>query len=120
MEVTVVTTRKKVSDALAEVGAEVGPDDYVVPGLNESIGADTTVTIARISYDEIKQVVEIPYSEAQVEDAGLYAGDSEVRQAGGAGEKELTYKVTYQDAVSYTHLSPRYANSASISSVVRR
>lgn len=97
MEVTAISTRKKVADALAEIGAAVNPDDYVSPGLEESISAGTVVTIARISYDEIKQVVEIPYSEVQVEDAGLYIGDSEVRQAGVAGEKELTYKVTYQD-----------------------
>lgn len=99
MEVTVITTRKKVADALAEIGVEVNPDDNVVPGLEESIGADTTVTIARISYDETTQVVEIPYSEIQVEDAGMYIGESEVRQAGIAGEEELTIKVTYQDGL---------------------
>ena len=96
---TLSTTRKKVSDALAEVGAWVGPDDLVYPDSEQSISDGATVTIARISYDEVKQVVETPYSEVKVEDAALYTDESEVRQAGVAGEKEFSYKVTYRDGV---------------------
>lgn len=95
--VTAATTKKKVVDALAEVGVEVGPDDEVVPALEESIGDDKTVTIARISYEQRKQEAEIPYTEVKIEDANLFEGETELRQAGSVGKKEITYKVTFRD-----------------------
>lgn len=91
------TTYKKVSDALAEIGAVVNPDDFVIPAMDEYIGEDGVVTIARISYGEDKQVMEIPYSEKVVRTEELYEGESAVRQEGVNGSKEITYRLTYQD-----------------------
>ena len=95
----VVTTRKKVRDALAETGIVVGAEDIVTPALDESIGQDMLVSVVRVAKSESTESAAIPYTESTVEDSGLYIGESEIRQTGVNGEKKITYMSTLHDGI---------------------
>lgn len=94
---TAVTTVKKVADVLARAGIAVDGDDIVTPPLESGIKEGDTIRIVRVEKEERKETVTIPFKEVRVEDAALYTDETQVRQEGADGSKEMTYSVTYHD-----------------------
>jgi len=74
-----------------EVDREVVSEVVTVEPVDEIIRVGTKVTEVK----EEQKTEEIPYGTKEIEDPTLDYGEKIVDQAGVAGEKEVTYKVTY-------------------------
>lgn len=128
-EMTVLTSKTKVSDILAENNIILGEDEKAVPGLDEEIIPGTAIEIKNKSEQEVQisqisetgvqtsmddllknyapitekiivEQIEIPFETITKEATGT--GDqtrNQVIQKGVNGLKEITYKVKYQNDV---------------------
>lgn len=90
------TTKKLVSDILADVGIEAAEDE-VTPRMTDAVEAGDEIIITQ-DYNQIVVVSEsIPYNTIEVENTSLAPGERVVTQNGAEGIKEITYKVYYSD-----------------------
>lgn len=126
-ELTLLTSKTKVSDILKENNIILEENQKVIPGLDEEVKAGTTIKITDKSYQEVQiakvseegiqtsleqllenyapitekiitEQVEIPF-ETITKNATTGETTSKIVQQGKNGLKEITYKVKYQNEV---------------------
>jgi uncharacterized protein YabE (DUF348 family) len=97
--IALLTSEKGVDAILAEAGVSPGPDDVVVPGAGQEVPESHLVKVVKVTYGEVVQSEEIPFSTETREDSLLEAGLYEVYGRGVPGEIRVTYKVRYEDGV---------------------
>ncbi|MCC8022527.1 MAG: G5 domain-containing protein, partial [Clostridiales bacterium] len=88
-----------VAQLLKEKGIELGEDDIVTPELETVVEANLSVSIERVTYEEVKEKETIPFSTTTKNSSDLYKGETKVQTEGANGEKEITYRIQYVDGV---------------------
>lgn len=91
------TSAQTVEAALKKCGVELGEEDRVEPALTEKVKDGMEITVKRVEVKEEVKTEEVPYETQYKDTDSLYEGETQVETAGVAGEKEVTYKVTYVD-----------------------
>lgn len=93
------TTRRKVGEILKELGIAAKDTDKVTPGYYESVEAFSTIHLIRVSDEEVSVKEEIPYESVEKINKSMAKGTKKVTQAGAPGEKQVVYKISYEDGV---------------------
>ena len=91
------TSAQTLEAALKKCGVELGEEDRVEPALTEKVKDGMEITVKRVEVKEEVKTEEVPYETQYKDTDSLYEGETQVETAGVAGEKEVTYKVTYVD-----------------------
>jgi uncharacterized protein YabE (DUF348 family) len=87
------TTAATVADALDEAGITLGPDDLVAPTRGTMLTEDTSITVTRVTSEELAQTVAIPNQVETRQDPSLYKDQTKVLQAGSQGARVLRFRV---------------------------
>ena len=90
------TTKKLVSDVLADVGVEAS-DDEVTPRMTDVIEAGDEIIVNQEESQIVTVSERISYQTEEVENVNLAPGQRVVTREGSDGEREITYKIYYQD-----------------------
>lgn len=96
---TARTQAKTVGEMLIEKGINLSSIDKVSPNTEELLIADITVRVWREGKQTITVDEPVDFETEQIENADQNVGYKEVKTAGIAGEKSVTYEVTIQDGV---------------------
>ena len=95
--VDVSTKAVTVEEVLKEQNITLGADDELSEKLDARLSDGIKITVKRVEYKEEKKTegIACPLKEEYSDD--IPEGESEVKQLGEEGEKEVTYKVKYVD-----------------------
>lgn len=88
-----------VGDLLASRGVVLGEQDIVTPDVSSEVTENMIITVQRVSYADVSETQEIPFTTKTVKSPSLAAGQSQLQTAGVNGEKMITYSVRYVDGV---------------------
>ncbi|MGJ7442245.1 ubiquitin-like domain-containing protein [Aquipuribacter sp. MA13-6] len=88
-----------VADLLDELGLALGASDRLAPAPETVLAAGQTVTVQRVSTDDLVETEVVESSTVTVEDAELFEGEDEVREEGSDGELTVTTRVVLVDGV---------------------
>jgi uncharacterized protein YabE (DUF348 family) len=91
------TTASTVSDALDDAGIAVGPNDIVAPTRGTALTEDTTITVTRVTSEELAQTVPIANQVETRQDPNMYKDQTKVLQAGSPGARVLRFRVVKYD-----------------------
>lgn len=91
------TTHFTVGEALKEAGISVSELDETDPSVDTPVWAGMTITVAKVTVEQLVKEVNIPYTTSKKETDSLYKGETETVQRGENGLKNVTYNVTYKD-----------------------
>ena len=91
------TSAQTVEAVLKKCGVELGEEDRVEPELTEKVTDGMKITVRRVEVKEEVKTEEVPFETEYKDTQSLYQGETQVDTQGVAGEKEVTYKVTYVD-----------------------
>jgi len=91
------THRGTVGELLAELGVTLIGHDYALPGLDEPMGADTTVRVVRVLEEILTEQDPIPYESAWQPDPDLEIDHRRVAQEGAPGVLQRRIRVRYED-----------------------
>lgn len=96
-EQTLYTQPATVAELLEQAGIELGEDDFVEPGLDETVGDDCTLAVHRVTY-EYETVTEVVAAETVRKPSPLISEGAEVFCVDGKdGLAERTYRTAYID-----------------------
>lgn len=95
----VYTNAKTVDAFLKEQNVTLGEHDKVTPELSYVIESGMEIVLQRVEMKEETVTESIDYETETQESSSLQSGETETKQAGVNGEKEITYRVTYVDGV---------------------
>ncbi|WP_129599007.1 3D domain-containing protein [Anaerophilus nitritogenes] len=98
-EIQVMTAHEKVKDILKEHKIKIGKNDKVQPDLSESIGINETIKIARVTEKIVEQQEVVPFENVVKYNQKLDHGKVNVMQKGENGQKEVKYKIIYEDDI---------------------
>lgn len=84
---------------LDEYGYEFSETDKITPALDAPISDNSHIAIIRIEEKNETISEEIPYQSTERENADLPEGETNVVQEGKTGEKQIIYKIKYEDGV---------------------
>mgnify|MGYP002647615639 CR=1 FL=1 len=90
------TTKKLVSDVLAEVGVAASEED-VTPRMTDVVEAGDEIVVSTEDSQIVTVSEKIAYNTVEIENPDLAPGERVVTQYGSDGEKEITYKISYRD-----------------------
>ena len=90
------TTKKLVSDVLAEVGVAASEED-VTPKMTDVVEAGDEIVVSTEDSQIVTVSEKIAYNTVEIENPDLAPGERVVTQYGSDGEKEITYKISYRD-----------------------
>ncbi len=90
------TTKKLVSDVLADVGI-TATEDQVTPRMTDVVESGDEIVINRSDSQIVAVSEPIPYGTVERENKMLDPGSRVVVQSGLNGEKEITYSIKYSD-----------------------
>ncbi len=93
------TTKHTVGEALIEIGLNAKETDKMTPGFHDELSAFDEITFAKIEEKVVDVTEEIPYESKETVNKSLASGQKKLIQTGKAGEKEVSYKVLYEDGV---------------------
>ena len=93
----VATSNKTVKEILKENNITLSKADKVKPSLDTIVADGEQITVVRVSVKEVTEKETIDYKTVKKKDASLPAGSEKVVNAGKAGQKEVTYKVHYEN-----------------------
>ena len=88
-----------VGDVLKKLNITLGEEDTVTPELTKEVSEGTRIVVSRVTYEEEKEIEEIPFTTIREDDNSLKKGTEKVKTEGVAGEKTITYKVKKVDGV---------------------
>ena len=110
----VTTKAQSVAALLEEQGITLGKDDEMSAKAEAKLKDGGKLVIKRIEYKTEKRTETVPYSTTKEESASLSSGQTQVKQKGQNGEKEVTYKVKYADGkkVSEKAISEKVTKNA--------
>lgn len=91
------TRKETVAEFLAEKNINLGSKDRLEPTSDTKLISGMTIKITRIEEKEEKVTLAIPFDTEQQADPSMYVGNTKITRAGQIGEKEVTYKVTYEN-----------------------
>lgn len=90
------TTKKLVSDILADVGIEASEED-VTPRMTDVIEAGDEIVVGGEDSQIVTVSEKISYNTIEIENSYLAPGERVTTQYGADGEREITYKIYYSD-----------------------
>lgn len=93
----VITTENNVKNILKENDIQLSSLDEVIPSLNQKVKSNDEIKIIRVHEKVVTQKQEIPFMVDTVYDNTLEIGKSQKSQQGVAGQKEITYKIVFND-----------------------
>lgn len=96
------TTKKLVSDILADVGVVANEND-VTPKMTDVIEAGDEIIVDEEGYQVVTVTESIAYNTIEVENTDLAPGERVTTQYGSMGEREITYKIFYNHDGAETH-----------------
>lgn len=88
-----------VADVLTTLGIELGENDETEPSINTELKLGDSVTVNRVTYKEEKATETINYTTSTEYSSSVYIGETQVKQYGSNGSKNVTYKVKYVNGV---------------------
>lgn len=94
-----LTTKRKVGEILAELGIAAKDTDKTTPGYYDTVDAFSEILLVRTSEEEVSVMEEIPYESVEKINKSLAKGAKKVTQEGAPGEKQVVYKIAYEDGV---------------------
>lgn len=94
-----ITTEREVGKILAEVGISAKDSDIVTPGYYEKVNEFAEISLIRTKVEEIVKREEIPYESIEKINKSLKKGTQKIISEGSAGEKEVVYRISYEDGV---------------------
>lgn len=92
-----LTSAKTVQELLEEQGIKLGKKDRVKPARETALADGTKVVIKRVDTKKIKEKQAVAFDVKVEYSNELYTGETQMKQRGVEGEKQVTYKVTYVD-----------------------
>ncbi len=93
----ILTDAVTVQDLLDDQEIELGEEDEITPEPDTEIEDDMEIVIKRTITEEVTETEEVPYETTYEDSSDLYEGETSVSQKGVKGEKEVTYKVSYEN-----------------------
>ncbi len=94
-----IATRRTVGEILAELGYNAKETDKITPAYTAKVSDFDEITLIRTAEKTIEVTEEIPYESKQRENKALATGSRKVVQKGAPGEKNVSYKVYFEDGV---------------------
>ena len=93
----VETSAQTVEDVLKQFQVELDEDDRVEPEAKTKVAEGMEITVRRVEVKEEVKTEEVPFETQYQDTDSLYEGETQVKTQGVAGEKEVTYQVTFVD-----------------------
>lgn len=93
----VETSAQTVEDVLKKFQVELDEDDRVEPEGKTKVTEGMEITVRRVEVKEEVKTEEVPFETKYQDTDSLYEGETQVKTQGVAGEKEVTYEVTFVD-----------------------
>lgn len=93
----VETSAQTVEDVLKKFQVELDEDDRVEPEGKTKVTEGMEITVHRVEVKEEVKTEEVPFETQYQDTDSLYEGETQVKTQGVAGEKEVTYQVTFVD-----------------------
>lgn len=93
----VETSAQTVEDVLKKFQVELDEDDRVEPEAKTKVAEGMEITVRRVEVKEEVKTEEFPFETQYQDTDSLYEGETQVKTQGVAGEKEVTYQVTFVD-----------------------
>lgn len=93
----VETSAQTVEDVLKKFQVELDEDDRVEPEGKTKVIEGMEITVHRVEVKEEVKTEEVPFETKYQDTDSLYEGETQVKTQGVAGEKEVTYQVTFVD-----------------------
>lgn len=93
----VYTNAETVEAFLKEQNITIGEHDRVTPELTYAIESGMEIVLQRVEVKEETVIESIDYETETQKSSSLPSGETETKQEGINGEKEVTYRVTYVD-----------------------
>ena len=93
----VETSAQTVEDVLKKFQVELDEDDRVEPEAKTQVAEGMEITVRRVEVKEEVKTEEVPFETQYQDTDSLYEGETQVKTQGVAGEKEVTYQVTFVD-----------------------
>ncbi|WMJ79836.1 ubiquitin-like domain-containing protein [Clostridium sp. MB40-C1] len=93
----VATTADNVKEMLSQEGIKFSQEDKISPSKEETIREGLKVNIVRVNSKIEKKVEPLEFTTVVKKDSNLKEGYKKVVQDGTAGQKEIQYKVIYED-----------------------
>lgn len=94
---TVLSSGRTVRDAIGNAMIFLAPTDRVSVPATSAVKNNQVIRIARVRYRSAVSMVAVPYPTVDRPDASTYVGNRNVVADGKAGQKRLTYRLTYVD-----------------------
>ena len=94
-----LTTKRKVGEILAELGIAAKDTEKITPGYYDTCEAFSEIVLVRTSSEEVAVKEEIPYESVEKINKSMASGSKKVTQEGSPGEKEVVYRISYEDGV---------------------
>jgi uncharacterized protein YabE (DUF348 family) len=94
---TVLSSGRTVRDAIGNAMIFLAPTDRVSVPPTSAVKNNQVIRIARVRYRSAVSMVAVPYPTVDRPDASTYVGNRNVVANGKAGQKRLTYRLTYVD-----------------------
>lgn len=98
----VLTEVDTVGQLLREANLTLAEFDRVRPGETSLLQEDLTVTITRVTQSSESITETIPFNTNKLTDASLEPGAPLPVQAGRNGERQLTYRITFEDGEEFS------------------
>lgn len=96
-KLTLQSAEKTVADMFKAEGISVDTVDKVQPSEDMQLTNDMNITVTRVSSKEVTEVKTLDYETVIRNDENLDKSVSKTVQEGKNGDKEITYKVVYED-----------------------
>ncbi len=96
---SIKTTALYVGDIIAEAGIELGDNDIVRPGKQVKVSGPSSIEITRVTESVQSDTVDMPYGTIIEVSDDLEAGASKLVQEGVDGQKQVKYRIIFEDGV---------------------
>jgi uncharacterized protein YabE (DUF348 family) len=96
---TVDSTDVSVGELLADLAIGYTASDRITPTIGTPLSAGLTVTVQRVTNQQITAIEALPFPTTQQNDATLAKGSTTVVKSGKNGSQQVTYDVVYVDGV---------------------
>lgn len=95
-----VSYNDTVADAVARAGVTIGEEDEVIPSINSTVQYGSSISVSRITYEEVTRTVIVPYQNVVQKNSDVMLGVTNVIQQGVSGRKEQTVKVKKSNGIA--------------------
>jgi resuscitation-promoting factor RpfB len=86
-----------VSDALEDLGIELGKHDKVKPAPGRAISSGDRIVVTKVRVETKKVTEDVAFSTVSKDDSSLYEGETETVREGRAGSREVLYRFRYEN-----------------------